>query len=134
MARRHPGSLSRETRTPLRLLATAFLSILGLGAQASADSSPTRLLRFPAINGEAIVFSYAGQLYTVSAGGGTARRLTDGPGYAIGQEGWERSRFNLGLSLGWRARDGWSWTGEYNGAFSNGEAMNGLRIKGSKAF
>ena len=24
--------------------------------------------------------------------------------------------------------------GEYNGAFSNGEAMNGLRIKGSKAF
>ena len=58
----------------------------------------------------------------------------DGPGYAIGQEGWERSRFNLGLSLGWRARDGWSWTGEYNGAFSNGEAMNGLRIKGSKAF
>ena len=70
-------------RTPLRLLAAAFLSILGLGAQASADPSPTRLLRFPAINGEAIVFSYAGQLYTVSAGGGTARRLTDGPGYAI---------------------------------------------------
>ncbi|MDI1280691.1 autotransporter outer membrane beta-barrel domain-containing protein [Brevundimonas sp.] len=58
----------------------------------------------------------------------------DGPGYAIGQEGWERSRFNLGLSLGWRAGDGWIWTGEYDGAFSNGEFMNGLRIKGARAF
>lgn len=58
----------------------------------------------------------------------------DGPGYAIGQQGWERSRFNLGLSLGWRAGDGWIWTGEYDGAFSNGELMNGLRIKGARAF
>ena len=70
-------------RTPLRLLAAACLSILGLGAPASADPSPTRLLRFPATNGPSIVFSYAGQLYTVPADGGTARRLTDGPGYAI---------------------------------------------------
>ncbi len=43
----------------------------------------TRLLRFPATNGDQIVFSYAGQLYTVGIAGGTARRLTDGPGYAI---------------------------------------------------
>lgn len=43
----------------------------------------TRLLRFPTTNGEQIVFSYAGQLYTVGMAGGTARRLTDGPGYAI---------------------------------------------------
>lgn len=58
----------------------------------------------------------------------------DGPGYSISQEGWERSRFNLGLSLGWRSGDGWSWTGEYDGAFSNGEILNGLRIRGAKAF
>ncbi|MBP7143020.1 MAG: PD40 domain-containing protein [Opitutaceae bacterium] len=45
--------------------------------------SETRLLRFPTTNGEQIVFSYAGQLYTVGMAGGTARRLTDGPGYAI---------------------------------------------------
>ena len=70
-------------RIPLRLLAAAFLSVLGLDAQPSADPSPTRLLRFPATNGQAIGFSYAGQLYTVPAEGGTARRPTDGPGYAI---------------------------------------------------
>ena len=70
-------------RTHLRLLAAITLTTLGLVGQTPADPVPTRLLRFPAINGETIIFSYAGQLYTVPAGGGTARRLTDGPGYAI---------------------------------------------------
>lgn len=43
----------------------------------------TRLLRFPAIHGEQIVFSYAGNLYTVHAAGGTARRLTSHDGYEM---------------------------------------------------
>ncbi|MGI8431695.1 MAG: S41 family peptidase, partial [Chthoniobacterales bacterium] len=42
----------------------------------------TRLLRFPTTNGEQIVFCYAGELYTVGKDGGTARRLTSGPGYS----------------------------------------------------
>lgn len=42
-----------------------------------------RLLRFPAIHGDQIVFSYAGDLYTVSSGGGTARRLTSHIGYEM---------------------------------------------------
>jgi tricorn protease len=33
------------------------------------SQSETRLLRFPAIHGEQIVFSYAGDLYTVSVKG-----------------------------------------------------------------
>ena len=70
-------------RIHLRLVAVFILPLLGLKAQAPDDRGPTRLLRFPATNGHAIVFSYAGQLYTVAADGGTARRLTDGPGYAI---------------------------------------------------
>src|SRR5262245_43700576 len=40
-----------------------------------------RLLRFPTTNDREIVFCYAGQLYTVGKDGGTARRLTSGPGY-----------------------------------------------------
>ncbi len=43
----------------------------------SADEA--RLLRFPAIHGDKIVFGYAGDLYTVSAKGGLARRLTSDP-------------------------------------------------------
>ncbi|MDB6095125.1 MAG: protease [Verrucomicrobia bacterium] len=58
--------------------------LLRLAATEPAAPQPTtKLLRFPATNGAQIVFSYAGQLYTVGTDGGTARRLTDGPGYAI---------------------------------------------------
>jgi tricorn protease len=47
------------------------------------SQSETRLLRFPAIYGEQIVFSYAGDLYSVSAKGGTARKLTSDIGYEM---------------------------------------------------
>jgi tricorn protease len=50
-------------------------------AQAQTAPETTKLLRFPATNGQQIVFCYAGQLYTVPREGGMARRLTSGPGY-----------------------------------------------------
>lgn len=46
-------------------------------------SDLTRLLRFPDIHGDQIVFSYAGDLYTVARQGGVARRLTSGEGLEI---------------------------------------------------
>jgi tricorn protease len=51
---------------------------------ASAQKLPdtTRLLRFPTTNDQQIVFCYAGELYTAGKEGGTARRLTSGPGYS----------------------------------------------------
>jgi tricorn protease len=43
-----------------------------------------RLLRFPTIHGDQIVFSYAGDLYTVASQGGIARKLTnDANGYEM---------------------------------------------------
>jgi tricorn protease len=59
------------------------LSLLAGWQPLAAQTLPetTRLLRFPTTNGSQIVFVYAGQLYTVGKEGGTARRLTNGPGY-----------------------------------------------------
>ncbi len=56
--------------------------LLGLAAltqgllTSSAPAAEARLLRFPAIHGDRIIFGYAGDLYTVPAQGGLARRLT----------------------------------------------------------
>lgn len=69
-------------RTTLRLLACLTVIVTTAAFVRAADDT-TRLLRFPATNDQAITFSYGGQLYTVAADGGTARRLTDAPGYAI---------------------------------------------------
>jgi tricorn protease len=69
-------------RNYLRFLTGLALASVVLPLLHAADDT-TRLLRFPATDGKSIVFSYGGQLYTVASEGGTARRLTDGPGYAI---------------------------------------------------
>ena len=69
-------------RNTLRLLACITVIATTATILRAADET-TRLLRFPATNDQAITFSYGGQLYTVAAEGGTARRLTDAPGYAI---------------------------------------------------
>ncbi|MFZ4546398.1 MAG: S41 family peptidase [Bacteroidales bacterium] len=42
-----------------------------------------RLLRFPSISGNNVVFSYAGDLYTVPVSGGMARKLTNDVGYEM---------------------------------------------------
>jgi len=50
----------------------------------SADAAEeARLFRFPAIFGKQVVFSYAGDLYTVSSEGGDARKLTSHDGYEM---------------------------------------------------
>jgi tricorn protease len=43
----------------------------------------TRLLRFPAIYEEQIVFTYAGDLYSVRSSGGVARKLTNHEGFEM---------------------------------------------------
>jgi tricorn protease len=48
-----------------------------------AQAPEARLLRFPAIHGAQIVFTYAGDLYTVPSAGGVARRLTSDVGFEM---------------------------------------------------
>jgi tricorn protease len=61
----------------------SFLLLFLLLAVTAARAEETRLLRFPAIHGNQIVFSYAGDLYSVPASGGVARRLTSDQGYEM---------------------------------------------------
>jgi tricorn protease len=66
-----------------RLLLASFsiLVLAGIATPQAADEA--RLLRFPAIHGDSIVFTYAGNLYTVPAVGGVARRLTNHEGFEM---------------------------------------------------
>ncbi|HST51596.1 MAG TPA: PDZ domain-containing protein [Pyrinomonadaceae bacterium] len=60
--------------------------MLVCAASASAQTSQdgqARLLRFPDIHGDMIAFVYAGDIWTVPAAGGTARRLTSHPGLEL---------------------------------------------------
>lgn len=60
---------------------TIFLGLMFVGFWLQAEEA--RLLRFPHCVGDKLVFSYAGDLYLVSSGGGTARRLTSHVGYEM---------------------------------------------------
>lgn len=57
----------------------SLLISLGLSGQNNID----RLFRFPATNGEMVVFTYAGDLYSVPISGGKARQLTSDKGYEM---------------------------------------------------
>jgi tricorn protease len=61
-----------------------FLSLLVLlFALQVFSQNEARLLRFPAVSGNQIVFTYAGDLYTVDKKGGIARRLTNDIGFEM---------------------------------------------------
>jgi tricorn protease len=64
---------------PSRVLATAVLVCVAVLSQAATS----KLLRFPNVWHDRIVFSYAGDLWTVGTQGGTAARLTSNPGLEL---------------------------------------------------
>lgn len=66
------------------LLAAALLCLVSTGVtDPSAQAPESRLLRFPTIHGNQLVFTYAGDLYTVASTGGVARRLTSDIGFEM---------------------------------------------------
>src|SRR5262245_38048592 len=71
------------TRSNMRLTTCLSAVLLLAGAIPARAADEARLLRFPAIHGDTIAFCYAGNLYTVPAQGGLARRLTTHDGYEM---------------------------------------------------
>lgn len=62
----------------MKKLFTIMALVVATGA--SAQESPTRLLRQPDIHGDSVAFVYAGDIWLASANGGDARRLTSDEG------------------------------------------------------
>jgi len=70
---------------PLAIRRAASATILAVVVTALPSAAPaeTRLLRFPAIHGDRVVFTYGGDLWMAPASGGTATRLTAHPGLEL---------------------------------------------------
>ncbi|RLD04469.1 MAG: peptidase S41, partial [Chloroflexi bacterium] len=62
-------------------VAIAVLTIFSVAALAADDG--TKLLRFPDIHGDTVVFAYGGDLWSASTDGGSATRLTAHPGQEV---------------------------------------------------
>ena len=69
-------------RSPPMRRTAVLVSLLAL-AFALPSAAQTKLLRFPDIHGDHVVFTYAGDLWTAPVAGGTAVRLTAHPGLEI---------------------------------------------------
>jgi len=67
----------------IRLNSAALVAATVVGLVSAPAIAQTRLLRFPDIAGGRITFCYAGDIWTVAAGGGTATRLTAHPGLEL---------------------------------------------------
>ena len=67
----------------MRKCLLSVLMVIVFAATAFSQEEEARLLRFPTIHGGQVVFSYAGNLYTVARAGGVARMLTNDDGNEI---------------------------------------------------
>src|SRR6266702_1674580 len=57
--------------------------VAGATSLRAAETPEGRLMRFPDISKDQIVFSYAGDLWLVTRSGGVARRITTHPGLEL---------------------------------------------------
>ena len=66
-----------------RVLTVLVVSACLVHLSAGPSAAQTKLLRFPDVHGDKVVFSYAGDLWLASTSGGTATRLTAHPGVEL---------------------------------------------------
>ncbi|BCS34932.1 tricorn protease [Luteitalea sp. TBR-22] len=66
-----------------RAALTGGVLLAALSTCSAPAHAQTRLLRFPAIHGDRVAFTYAGDLWVAPVAGGTATRLTAHPGMEV---------------------------------------------------
>ena len=84
----HPQSRGRgpsfgSRSTIVRAILFSIWALAAASGFAVEARAGTKLLRFPDLHGDKVVFMYAGDLWTCSAGGGSATRLTAHPGLEL---------------------------------------------------
>jgi tricorn protease len=67
---------------PVSTFRSAVVCLLSIAVSVTC-AAQTKLLRYPDIHGDRVVFTYAGDLWTASTSGGTAVRLTAHPGVEL---------------------------------------------------
>jgi len=66
-----------------RRIRSVVLSLFVCLCYAALTAAQTKLLRFPDVHGDKVVFTYGGDLWTASTAGGMATRLTSHPGMEL---------------------------------------------------
>jgi tricorn protease len=66
-----------------RRIQSVVLSVIVCLCCAGMAAAQTKLLRFPDVHGDKVVFTYGGDLWTASTSGGMATRLTSHPGLEL---------------------------------------------------
>jgi tricorn protease len=67
----------------IRIVRFGLFTAAAAGHASGVASGQTKLLRFPDIHRDKVVFTYDGDLWTPSSSGGTATRLTAHPGLGL---------------------------------------------------
>src|SRR2546429_2111862 len=66
-----------------RRIQSAVLSVIVCLCCSGMAAAQTKLLRFPDVHGDKVVFTYGGDLWTAPTAGGMATRLTSHPGIEV---------------------------------------------------
>ncbi|HSS19669.1 MAG TPA: S41 family peptidase [Pyrinomonadaceae bacterium] len=72
-----------KTESFISIRSLAIAIVFGLLLVSTTAQAQTKLLRFPDISGDRVVFTYGGDLWTAPASGGSAVRLTSHPGMEV---------------------------------------------------
>ncbi len=75
--------MAAVSRAVAGIAASLVVAVTGIIPASLQGQTEARLLRFPDIHGNQVVFSYAGDLWLTTTEGGVARRITTSPGLEI---------------------------------------------------